>query len=116
MHLVHLVFVFQIKLILFIQDRSFFIGQERPEIYELRKGFSISKLLKAHVQMAGDAPVPMHNAWMDEEDGRLVVRCWAESTQLPPRPLRAFWTLLLPDYQEPRLLIQMMGVLMQMRS
>jgi hypothetical protein len=48
--------------------------------------------------------------------GRLVVRCWAESTQLPPRPLRAFWTLLLPDYQEPRLLIQMMGVLMQMRS
>ena len=48
--------------------------------------------------------------------GRLVVRCWAESTQLPPRPLRAFWTLLLPDYQEPRLLIHMMGVLMQMRS
>jgi len=45
--------------------------------------------------------------------GRLVVRCWAESTQLPPRPLRAFWTLLLPDYQEPRLLVQMMGVLMQ---
>lgn len=45
-----------------------------------------------------------------------MVRCWAESTQLPPRPLRAFWTLLLPDYQEPRLLIHMMGVLMQMRS
>ena len=33
--------------------------------------------------------------------GRLVVRHWAnerDAVELPPRPLRAHWTLLLPDY------------------